>query len=95
MVDKLNVALTPLERDIICYGALGYTVKGIGKQINMSHDTVKYRLRRIYVKLGTSGLPHTVGICIVMGLVSSEKLKAAYIHRLAAQGFPRDLIKLI
>jgi two-component system nitrate/nitrite response regulator NarL len=52
--ESLLGSLTAREREILCYLAQGMTNKGIGRELEISHETVKLHVRRILAKLKLS-----------------------------------------
>jgi LuxR family maltose regulon positive regulatory protein len=47
-------ALSPAEVDVLNYLCRGYANKEIARLIDMSPDTVKYRLKSLYTKMGVN-----------------------------------------
>lgn len=62
--------LTVRERQILTLAADGATNIGIGEQLGISENTVKYHLSSIYSKLGVSRRPEMVFEAIRRGLIS-------------------------
>jgi len=52
--ESLLGSLTVREREILCYVAQGMTNKGIARELDISHETVKLHVRRILAKLKLS-----------------------------------------
>jgi DNA-binding NarL/FixJ family response regulator len=50
-----GLRLTPREEQILRFIGCGMSNKEIGRQLEISHNTVKTHLHRVYVKLNRSG----------------------------------------
>lgn len=50
----VNFKISPRELDILCFLAKGKTNKEIGRELNLSPNTVKYLISRLFVKFSAS-----------------------------------------
>lgn len=62
-------ALTAQERRILAMIAAGDSLVRIASRAELSDHTVKYHLKKIFLKLGASGRAHAVAIAIAHGLL--------------------------
>ncbi|MEM6833670.1 MAG: LuxR C-terminal-related transcriptional regulator [Pseudomonadota bacterium] len=61
------------EAEALYYLSLGYSNKEIARLINMSPDTVKYRLKSLFKKIGVSKRKDAVRMAAERGLIPSQK----------------------
>jgi two-component system nitrate/nitrite response regulator NarL len=61
--------LTERERAVLELAVKGLTVAGMGKQLDLSHATIKVQLSTLYAKLGVSDRASAVAEAIRRGLV--------------------------
>jgi DNA-binding CsgD family transcriptional regulator len=65
-------ALTPAERDLVRYVALGFTNREIASARGTSPNTIKNQLKSTFQKVGAANRPELVQIAHEMGLLSSS-----------------------
>jgi DNA-binding CsgD family transcriptional regulator len=65
-----NIVLTPLERDILIYAALGHTDDEIGDKLKISRHTVNKYFRLLYSKFDANNRILAVVKALSIGLIS-------------------------
>jgi ATP/maltotriose-dependent transcriptional regulator MalT len=70
--DLIRTALDPLlrrERQVLAGVRSGLSNRQIAGQINVCEDTVKYHLKRIFIKLGVRRRSEAVAVAVYNGLL--------------------------
>lgn len=70
------VALTVMERKIICGLANGLQSKELATRINRSVPTVEMKIRGLYVKMSARSRAHLVALAICGGVISDAEIAA-------------------
>ena len=68
------------EAEVLLYLSQGHSNKEIARLIGMSPDTVKYRLKSVFRKIGVSKRRDAVRISAERGLIPSSEPVAAHTH---------------
>lgn len=66
-------ALTPVELGVFRLMASGHKIQKIAGLFGISDETVKYHLKRVFVKLGARNRAHAVAIAAEDGLMAREE----------------------
>ena len=61
--------LLPREQQVLAGVLSGLSNRQIGEQIHVCEDTVKYHLKRIFLKLGVSRRSEAVAVAVYNGLL--------------------------
>ncbi len=69
-------SLTPSELKVFRYVVQGYTNKQIASLIRRSEDTIKFHLKKVFLKLGVTRRTHAVILGLQMGLGASDDRRA-------------------
>ena len=74
----LGRPLSPREREVMLYTALGWTAEKIGVELFIDPDTVKNHRCNSYVKLGVfGGAPEAVALLLITDLKFYDDVKKA------------------
>jgi DNA-binding CsgD family transcriptional regulator/PAS domain-containing protein len=65
--------LTSAETRVALHAASGHTVAGIGAQLNISPNTVKTHLRRVFAKTGVHGQAELAGLVASLRLMTGDE----------------------
>ena len=64
--------LNAREIEILAWAARGKTAEGTGREMFLSHETVKSYRKRACAKLGADGITHAVARAIERGILPTE-----------------------
>lgn len=65
---RYGTAPTARELDMLWLRAQGATNDSVGHKLNVTGDTVKAHLRRLFAKIGAVSTPHAIALCYQQAL---------------------------
>lgn len=73
LVPEASVALTPREREVLCWTGEGKTSCEIGQILNISERTVNFHVNNLLLKLSAVNKVQAVAKAVAMGLIDSAR----------------------